>query len=498
MRSSVFTPQQYLSGLQCHRRLWLDAHGPRDQDAGEDDFAAHLRQTLRSGAQHVFAGGIDVFPASKTMADAMALTSQLVHDQKIPAVFNAVFCTEDMRCQIDVLSRRPGGRWAMAEIKGSTSVKPHHIDTAAVKAYGLTKLGVNVESVTMLHVNTEYRLSADGIVWPDFFAQSDITEPVQSRISEVSANLDQMRDVLNCVEAPHIEPGIHCGVPYNCAHFEDCTDGKPDDWVKQLPRFGQTKIDELKARGIEAISAIPADFQLTAQQAKIRDVQVSGRPFIAPGLAGWLRQFGPPACYLDFEAMAAMLPLYQGARPYETIPFQWSLHILDANGALHHHEYLAEGRQDPRREFAETLITALTPSDMPIIVYSSYERTQLRELANMFPDLKTQLDSLISRLADLLPIVRDGVYFASFGGSFSIKAVGPALCPEFTYDDLEEIADGLSAAEGFLQIASGFITEARDIASKRAALLAYCKRDTLAMVEVHKALCKLAAHGQAL
>jgi predicted RecB family nuclease len=204
-----------------------------------------------------------------------------------------------------------------------------------------------------------------------------------------------------------------------------------------------------------------------------------------------LDAFGPPACYLDFEAMMPPIPLYEGTRPYQTIPFQWSLHTIDGDGMLNHKEFLADGVNDPRRQFAETLVDTLAWSDDPIIVYSAYEHTRLKELAADFFDLSKALNALIARLADLLPIVRSAIYFPEFGYNNSIKSVSPALCPGFSYDDLDGVADGAAASGAFLQLASGALTVLNEAADLRTQLLAYCKRDTLAMVEVHKALLRL-------
>lgn len=162
-----------------------------------------------------------------------------------------------------------------------------------------------------------------------------------------------------------------------------------------------------------------------------------------------------------------------------------------ANGDLGHKEFLADGVNDPRRQFAETLVDALAWSDHPIIVYSAYEQTRLKELAADFSDLSTALNALIARLADLLPIVRSAIYFPEFGFSNSIKSVAPVLCPGFSYADLEGVADGGAASAVFLQLASGHITNAGEAYRLRAALLAYCRRDTLALVEVHRALARL-------
>ena len=124
-----------------------------------------------------------------------------------------------------------------------------------------------------------------------------------------------------------------------------------------------------------------------------------------------------------------------------------------------HREFLADGDDDPRRRFAETLIEALHAFDGPIIVYSAYEQTRLRELAGEFPDLSESLNAIIARLVDLLPIVRSAVYFPEFDFSNSIKSVAPALCPGFGYDDLEGIADGAAASAAFLQLASGYLAD---------------------------------------
>jgi predicted RecB family nuclease len=144
--------------------------------------------------------------------------------------------------------------------------------------------------------------------------------------------------------------------------------------------------------------------------------------------------------------------------------------VLDSNGTLHHREFLADGDDDPRRAFAETLIDAVNGSDAPIIVYSSYEQTRLKELVAAFPERGSALNAIISRLVDLLPIVRSAVYFPDAGFSNSLKSIGPPLCPDFTYDDLEDIADGGAASAAFLQLASGRLALHEKVDRVRAAL----------------------------
>ena len=127
------------------------------------------------------------------------------------------------------------------------------------------------------------------------------------------------------------------------------------------------------------------------------------------------------------------------------------------------------------------------------MVYSPYERTQLKKLAGSFPEFRPAIEAILARLLDLLPVVRDAVHLPGLGSGNSIKSVAPTLCPGFGYGDLDGIADGAAAAAGFLQMASGTVSHPGQVARLRAALLAYCQRDTMATVEVHRALMRLAA-----
>lgn len=450
-----------------------------------------IGQEVGQRAHLLFPGGVQIIEEAWQHAEAVSRTAKLMNDAFVPAIFEAAFDYEDIRIRVDVLERLENGAWGLREVKSSSGLKDHYLDDIALQTYVLRGAGVTISSTELLHVNTDYVRVPGGIRWTDFFTRQDVSEAVAARVVDLPARLPDMRNCLGTIGLPAAEPGSHCGSPYTCEFWDRCTSNKPADWIGYFPRLSEARASELKALGIESISAIPAEFPLTPKQIIIRDATASGQPYVATELGRLLDAFGPPASYLDFEAMMPPIPLYEGARPYQTIPFQWSLHTIDDDGVLNHTEFLADGVNDPRRQFAQTLIDALACSDDPIIVYSAYEQTRLKELAGDFPDLSTDLNALIARLVDLLPIVRSAVYFPEFGFSNSIKSVAPALCPGFSYDDLDGVADGGAASAAFLQLASGRITDPGEVCQLRAELLAYCKRDTLAMVEVHRALARL-------
>jgi hypothetical protein len=494
MTSEHLTKSRYTAGLQCLRRLWLIDHEPAPHEEPAPGSPMDIGLEIGRKAHLLFPGGALVDEPPWWHAQAVARTAALMANEQVPAIFEAAFEYDNIRIRVDVLERLAPGTWGLREVKSSSGPKNHYYDDIALQVFVLQGACVAVSSIEFLHVNTAYVRGPGGICWTDFFARMDVHDPVAARLVDLPSRLHAMRDCLGMVELPHAEPGSQCGTPYACEFWDRCTADKPADWTFYLPRLSQARVSELKVHGIESISLIPADFPLASKQMIIRDATASGQPYVALDLAGLLSRCGPPACYLDFEAMMPPIPLYAGTRPYQTIPFQWSLHASDGEGVLQHREFLAEGCGDPRRQFAETLIEALAAFDGPILVYSAYEKSRLKQLAGEFPDLSESLNALIARLVDLLPIVRGAVYFPEFRFSNSIKSVGPALCPGFGYDNLEGIADGGAASSTFLQLASGYLTVPDEIDHLRAALLAYCQRDTLAMVEVHRALTRLALH----
>jgi len=486
------TKSRYIAGLQCLRRLWLRVHDPEPYEEPAPGSPLDIGDEIGRKAHLLFPGGIEVTEEPWEHREAVARTAALMADANVPAIFEAAFEYDGIRIRVDVLERLSSDSWGLREVKSSSGLQDHYIDDIALQVYVLRGAGVALPSIELLHVNTAYVRGADGISWPEYFARRDVGDNVNEALRELPGRLPAMRESLNSLTLPEAEPGPQCNSPYSCEFWDRCTANKPADWVSYMPRLSETQAEELKALGIEAISAIPLDFPLSARQTLIRDAVATGRPFVTPDLAQALQDYGPPACYLDFEAMMPPIPLYAGTRPYQTIPFLWSLHTLASDGTFHHQDFLADGNGDPRRAFAVTLVDALSGSDTPIIVYSSYEQTRLNELAAEFPDLCDSLAAIIGRLADLLPIARSAIYFPTAGFSNSLKSVGPALCPEFTYDDLEDIADGMAASAAFLQLASGDLTDPQEIDSVRSALRVYCQRDTLALVEMHRALMRLA------
>jgi hypothetical protein len=482
------TKSDFLAGIQCPLRLWNRHHAPIPFEDREETSVMRAGTNVGSLARQLFLGGVLVEAEPWAREEAVAATQALIADPRVPAIFEAGFLCDGLHARVDVLARKPLGAFALYEVKSTGEVKDHHIPDLAFQVRVARACGLTISEAGIVHINKEYErgqeLDARGL-----FTVSDQTARIADYIAAADEAIARQRAILSA-SVPAVEPGGHCHDPYECEFWERCTAGKPEDWIFYLPRSGK-RYEQLRSRGIESIRAIPDDFELTPLQARIREVLRSGKPYVGPNLASALRAIEPPVNYLDFETVNPAVPIWPGTYPFQRIPFQWSLHRRSDAGSLSHAEFLAVGDVDPRRLLSESLAEQLAASDETIVVYNKgFEGAVLRDLADQFDDLALHLRAIESRLWDLLPVVRNHVYLPEFDGSFSIKAVAPALAPEISYSELEGVAEGMAASDAFIRIVTGELSDGETEDMIRKSLLTYCRLDTFAMMAVVGALQK--------
>ena len=490
---SRLSKSRYLAGRQCPKQLWLREHRPElAAPAGPAQQAIFDQgHAVGSAAHALFPGGVLVEEGPERFEAAQARTAALLTDAAVPAIFEAACEHGGVRIRVDALERLPGSHFGLREVKGSASVKPEHLHDAAIQKWVLEGCGLAVPSVEIVHVAADFVRGDGPIDWGRFFARTDVTADVDALLPAIDRYVGDLHGVLDGAE-PAVEPSPHCFEPYDCAWWHHCTAAKPADWIFTLPRLRAARFEALRSAGIETIAEIPDDVALTELQRRVRDVVRSGEAWVSPDLGSALASVRPPLWFVDFETVNSTIPLYPGTRPFEIVPFQWSLHHLGEDGTLTHRAFLADNTGDPRRLFVESLLDVVRADAAPICVWSGYEGRVLRVAAAALPDLQPVLARLGARLVDLLALTREHVYHPAFGGSFSLKDVAPALVPGFGWDDLGDVADGAVASAAFARLACGEIPP-EDAPALRRALLAYCERDTLALVEVYRALCSLAA-----
>jgi len=478
---------KFLSGLQCHKRLYLEIHHRELASEPDEQTQAILDMGTAVGeeARKRFPGGVLVEADHLHPAEALTQTAELLGDPSVPAIFEGAFKFDQVLVRVDILERVGQNAWRLIEVKSSTRVKDVHLDDLAIQAYVLSGAGVALAGVGLMRINNQYVYHGGELDLEQLFAWQDLTAQVTGRFAEVPIRLAAMKVMLAKPSEPAIEPDGHCHQPYDCPFWDHCTKDKPARWIYHLPG-GERTFRQLAVQGIQTIDDIPPGFRLSILQRRVRD----NVEWIGPRLKAMLQTIRYPVHHLDFETFMPAIPKFPLTRPYQTIPTQWSNHIETEEGSVQHQEYLCGDPNDPREELAVRLLESLG-RDGSICVYSAYEQAILKGLAETLPALRRELEQVMTRLWDLLPVIQEHYYHPGFEGSFSIKSVLPALVPSLGYGDLD-IQEGGTAAQHYYRM----VFEETDWVEKerlREALLNYCRRDSLAMLELRRALFSKAA-----
>lgn len=466
-----------LAGLQCPKRLYLQVHHPEwlvENPQAERRVA--VGHQVGEIARELYPGG-KLIEHADNLSLALAETRQLLAEGE-PLLYEATFEYDGVLIRADILSNDDKG-CRFIEVKSSTRVKAYHWLDCAVQSWVLEGAGYTVSSASVACINRDF-IYPGHREYQGLLITEDITTAVNALKVDLPGQVTELRALLDG-STPAITPGDQCFDPFDCPFIEVCSPVTTEYPVTLFPR-GKKVAEDLLAEGIGDIRQIPAGYLDKEQFERIRRVTVSGEYELDSELTETLNGLGWPRYYLDFETITFAVPIWKGTRPYEQLPFQWSCHIEPQAGVLEHAEYLDTTGASPMRSFTESLITQLGDTG-PIIVYSSFEATRLRESATRFPDLADALQGVMDRLVDLLPLTRDHYYHPAMKGSFSIKAVLPTVAPELDYKKLNDVHDGSEAQLAYLEMVNA-ATPANRKAHLQGALLEYCRLDTLAMVKL--------------
>ncbi len=386
--------------------------------------------------------------------------------------------------RLDVLLREGDG-WAITEVKQSLGKNPaNYVDDLAYQTLVAREAGLPIRRAALLCLDPEYRL--DGELDPyGLFRELDMTPMVEAALSEVEHARSAIA-LLPSGPEPKIAPGKHCK---DCPFVPHCWVDVPADSLLYLPGVIGKKVVQFTNDGASCILDLDRA-TLNPRQALTFDALEANRTVASPALAGALAGLRFPAAFVDFEAVSEAVPRVQGFGPFKTLPFQWSCHVVVEPGAEPvHYEWLDATGGDCRAEFVATLARAIQGTES-FVHYSKYELTQLSGLAAAEVSGAGALAQEVKdRTFDLESPVKNFVAHPEFHGRSSIKVVLPVLRPGIGYEGLE-ISSGDAAQAAYVRSVTDPSPQERE--RLRRALLDYCRMDTLAMVELYRALLELA------
>lgn len=474
---------KYLKGLQCHKALWLDKHKPELYT----DVSEQTQQSFATGnevgdlAKQLFPGGVEVEFDAQNFTGMMAKTTQLIQDGT-QTIYEATFSENGVFVMVDILVRN-GNSWDIYEVKSSTGVKDVHLEDVSVQRYALAEV-LYIGKCYVVYINNTYIRDGELDV-KQLFTIENVTDRLHS-VEKVESQLSQMQDVLTASE-PDMPIGTHCDTPYECEYKHYCWGEIPKASVFNLYRMKSEQKFELYHNGCIDYKDIPLDRVNNTQLQQIQCYLDDRVHIDTEIIQDFLSEIEYPINFFDFETFQNAVPRFDNQRPYEQLPFQYSLHILHKDGKLEHKEFLASEYSDPRREITEQMLKDITPSGTIIAFNQSFEIRVIRSLAQYNTEYQKPLENLIHRFNDLIiPFRKLGYYHKDFHGSFSIKSILPAMFPddnELNYNALE-ISNGGMAMDTFAGL--HLVPQESERATIRDSLLKYCHLDTLAMVHIYQ------------
>lgn len=490
----MLSKSKLMAFRQCPRRLWLEVHRP---ELRTDSQAAQVRfnagHEVGDAAQRLYdpdGRGVLIDPQQEGYAAALLRTNHLLGTSQ--PVFEAGFSADGVVAFADVMlpvEQGAGLVWRMVEVKSSTSVKDFHRDDVAIQSFAARRAGVPLLSVSVAHVDSSWVYPGGGD-YAGLLKEVDLTEEAFGRDLEVQDWLTQAQEVVSCPMEPVRDTGPHCTSPFECVFLDHCAAGKPkaEFPVAWLPRVQSTSLKtHLASPNIVDMRDVP-DALLNATQLRVKQQSLAGVPYFdAVAAARWLQPHQAPLYFLDFETIQFAVPRWADTRPYEQIPFQFSLHMLTRGGELQQDGFLDLSGADPSAAFAEALVQACGSTGAIFVYNAGFETARMEELASRYPYLRPALEHICARVVDLLPVVRLHYYHPMQEGSWSIKKVLPAMVPTLRYDQLEGVQDGGAAMEAYLEAISPDTAPERQAEIQRQ-LQAYCGLDTYAMVRMWQVL----------
>ncbi|HEX9255170.1 MAG TPA: DUF2779 domain-containing protein [Candidatus Angelobacter sp.] len=486
-RDELFiSKSKYLCGLQCHKLLWHAYNAKHlipGPDAGQQAIFDQGHEVGELSRQ-LFPGGAEVAQGIEDFDEILAASKQAVK-QRCP-LYEADFAFNGGYARADILNPAAHGLWDLIEVKSTACVKDVHLYDLAFQTYVLAGAGLRLRRCIVAHINSGF--VRNGTIDPhEFFVLEDVTGQVSGMSRDVESRLDDMFSTIRLGRHPDIVIGRHCDDPYPCPLHDLCWGHLPESDVTTLYRGGKKGL-RLLQDGIAALKDIPNDFKLTDDQEIQRQAARTGQPHVDKrAIARFLRRIKFPASYLDFETFGTAIPLFDRLRPYQQVPFQFSLHVLRSkNAALEHHSFLADGKADPRPEFMRCLGDVLPRQGSVVAFNAPFELGRLKECSELLPEFRPCVAGIKRRIVDLLlPFRRFHYYHPQQNGNASMKAVLPALTGR-GYDQLA-IQDGGMASQEFLRGHFGSVTD-EERERVRRQLEEYCGLDTMGMIQIVDAL----------
>ena len=481
----------YMTGLQCHKALWLHKYRPGLKDEVSSEQAAILDFGAEVGryAQELFPGGTLIPYGELSHSQQLAMTQHAI-SAVASTIYEGALCYNDVFVKADILHQGAKG-WELYEVKSSANLKEHYLDDIAIQYFVISGSGINLAKACLVHLNTDY-VRQGPIDVEQLFTIVDLTDKIREMQSDVAEKLAAMRAMLQN-DMPEIDISPNCDDPHTCAFHGHCWAHIPENSGFDFRGQGRPNAFELYRKGTVRMEDVPADTLGWRQKLQLDGLRYQKNYIDKQAVKAFINSLWFPLCFMDFETTYMVpIPLSDGMRPYEQLPFQFSLHVIERDGEEPvHYAYLAKDLKNPCEEFLSNLLAVIPPGACILTWNKTFEVKRLEELAARFPEKSAEISAVIENIRDLMASFRDkSIYHWKLNGSYSLKDVLPALVDGFSYENLPINSGDMASAAWVRMIQEADLNEQQRLYSE---LLDYCHLDTWAMVLILKEMCVMSA-----
>ncbi|MDO8466600.1 MAG: DUF2779 domain-containing protein [bacterium] len=486
----------YILFRECPKNTWYKIHQPDIYYKAElSEFEKHIIETgneVELVARQLYPDAVLVEGRDE---GAQKLTRELIA-KKQKVIFQPVFLKDGFLAAVDVLEYNPATKsHDITEIKASNEAdKKRHYYDLAFQVNLLKRCGLKIGKINLMHLNPEYTRFGKLDI-KQLFAIDDVTLEISELGEEVALEMEQALKYLSSdTEPPGSCSCLYKGRSNHCTTFHHSNPTVPKYSVHDISRIGlsKKKLAELMDGSHFDIKEVPEEMELSEGQRNQVNAYIFNNILMDKGgIREELKTLVYPIYFIDYETFPSAVPMFDGFSPYQQIPFQYSLFVLESAGsALKHFEFLHDKVSDPSKDFVESMQKQIGKVGSLIVWSKKFECTINKQIAERVPEAAGFIEDINNRTYDLMDVFTKQHYVhKDFKGSTSIKKVLPVLAPELSYKELA-IQEGGTAASSWMKLIGNDLS-AVEKTQLRKDMLAYCKLDTLAMVRILEELEKM-------
>ena len=498
----ILTKTLINNGIKCPKRLWLDFNERKKTDLTSQIYAGNR---FGEKIRNLDTSGLDLskFKKDEELLEALNKTRKAINDE-CKKIYEGVFIFNDTLVRPDVLKKSKDG-WELWEAKikkinNLEEIEETHLMDIAIQYYVLSSCDINITCAKLIYPDGEFTYQEDGN-YEGLIKSFDVTKLIQDKCKEVPQYIENFKKLASpSVDCPDITmEKKRCEKPYKCPYHSVCKSEikNNSDLVDYSFLPGKKRpalTDYIKNNNIKKVEDIPEDDKLkllTTTQKKILKYHKVGKEHFDPELKNILKNYEWPFYFMDFEFVTQYAPIIKGTNPHQELPFQWSVHKWDSiekelkieDGS----SFLDFAPHDIELKFLESLLKVLGNKGSIFVYNQTAEIGVLKNLKKreICKHLKEEIELIISRIKDAFPLAKNYFYHPKMRGSFSIKQVIKAIPTTVSYDDEEDINDGMRANLAWFKCTDPDVSK-EDKDKEQKLLLEYCAKDTYAMYDLVK------------